>query len=42
MLFLVILFVVIFIYWKRRSQKKDYAVSTVPSNASHSASNKGL
>ena len=42
MLFLVILFVVIFIYWKRRSQKKNYTVSTVPSNVSHSASNEGM
>ena len=33
-LFLIILFIVVFIYWKRRSQKKDYTVSTV--------TNKGL
>ena len=33
-LFLIILFIVVFIYCKRQSQKKDYAVSTVP--------NKGL
>ena len=42
MLFLIILFSVIFIYCKRRSHIKVYTAPMVPSNAAHSACNKGL